>query len=529
MTSAFGSNRFDSSPVFSGGSVVELEPADQHKSQTVVMNLQQRLQVVFAESYEIEREIGRGGSSTVYLARDLKHDRCVALKVLHPEFGCAVAADAFLREVQTTAQLQHPHILTLLDSGEVDGLLYFVTPYVEGETLRERLMWEKQLPVEDAVQICREVADALAYAHSQGMVHRDIKPENILLSGDHAVVADFGLARSVGGVGEDLGDGTATVAVGTPAYMSPEQAAGNADVDGRSDIYSLGCVLYEMLAGHSPFSGASPETVLKLQQTAEVQPITDHRPGLPAEVVGVLERALAKTPADRFARAQDMLAMLPFPSDIRPALVRSVAPVSERRWLVAPVFGFAAAAVLLLGLFVVSGAPMLRFLGDLFPLSSVSEASHSVAVLPFANISDEKGNDLFTVGVHEDVLTHLSKIGGLRVISRTSVMPYGSTELRLREIAAELGVTAILEGSVRRVGDRVRITAQLIDARTDRHLWAETYDRELTASNVFSVQTDVAEKIARALHATLATPQRFQHGDGSAEDLQSRSHFLVGS
>ena len=528
MTSPFGSNRFDSSPVLSGDLVIESERASQYESEMIV-NLQQRLQVAFAEFYEIEREIGRGGSSTVYLARDLKHDRCVALKVLHPEFGCAVVADAFLREVQTTAQLQHPHILTLLDSGEVDGLLYFVTPYVEGETLRERLMWEKQLPVEDAVQICREVADALAYAHLRGMVHRDVKPENILLSGDHAVVADFGLARSVGGVGEDLNDGDATMAVGTPAYMSPEQAAGNAEVDGRSDIYSLGCVLYEMLAGHSPFSGASPESVFKLQQTAEVQPITDHRPGLPAEVVGVLERALAKTPADRFARAQDMLAMLPFPSDIRPAMARSVAAISERPRLVAPLLGFAAVATLLLGLFAAWDGSTLRFLGNLLPASSVAAANHSVAVLPFVNMSDEKGNYLFAAGVHEDVLTHLSKMGSLDVISRTSVMSYESTGLRLREIADELGVTAILEGSVRRVGDRVRITAQLIDARTDRHLWAETYDRELTASNVFSVQSDVAEKIARALHTALAPPQLVRDGDGSAEDLQIRSRFLVGS
>lgn len=509
--------------------MIELERADQRESQPVEMSLRQRLQAAFAGFYEIEREIGRGGSSTVYLARDLKHDRCVALKVLHPEFGCAVVADAFLREVQTTAQLQHPHILTLLDSGEVDGLLYFVTPYVEGETLRERLMWEKQLPVEDAVQICREVADALAYAHSQGMVHRDIKPENILLSGDHAVVGDFGLARSVGGFGEDLGEGDATVAVGTPAYMSPEQAAGNAEVDGRSDIYSLGCVLYEMLAGHSPFSGASPETVLRLQQTAEVQPISDHRPGLPAEVVGVLERALAKTPADRFARAQDMLAMLPFPSDIRPALSRSVIAAPERRQSAAPVFGFALLATLVLGLAVFVGGPMLRFVGGLLPLSSGSAADHSVAVLPFANMSDGRENQLFAAGIHEDVLTQLGKMGNLKVISRTSVMSYESTRLRLREIAQELGVTAVVEGSVRRVGDHVRITAQLIDARTDRHLWAETYDRELTPSNIFSVQSDVAEKIARALQKTLSPPQRLRDEDGSAEDLQARSRFLVGS
>jgi serine/threonine protein kinase len=507
----------------------ELERMDDVVEQIVVTDLEQRLQAALGGLYAIEREIGRGGSSTVYLARDAKHERSVALKVLHPEFGCAVVAEAIQREFKTTAHLQHPHILMLLDSGEVDGLLYFVTPYVEGETLRERLMWEKQLPVEDAVQICREVADALAYAHSQGMVHRDIKPENILLSSDHAVVGDFGLARTVGGVGEDLGEGYATVAVGTPAYMSPEQAAGNAEVDGRSDIYSLGCVLYEMLAGHPPFSGASPESVFKLQQTAEAQPITDHRPGLPTEVVGVLERALAKTPADRFARAQDMLAMLPFPSDIRPAPAHSVAVGSQRRWSTAPVLGLAATAILVMGLFIAWGGSMFGFAGGLLPVSDASAPINSVAVLPFANMSDEEGNRLFAAGVHEDILTHLSKIGSLKVSSRTSVMTYESTGLGLREIAGELGVAAILEGSVRRVGDRVRITAQLIDARTDLHLWAETYDREVTAANVFSVQTDVAEKIARALRTELAPLQRPRDGEGPAQDPQVRSRFLVGS
>src|SRR5512136_3438958 len=239
----------------------------------------ERLQRHLEGRYRIERELGRGGMATVFLAADLKHERKVAIKVLDPEVAAAIGPERFLREIATVAKLTHPHILPLFDSGVADGLLFYVMPFVEGESLRDRITREKQLPVDDALRIAREVADALSYAHSRGVVHRDIKPENILLEEGHAVVADFGIARAAAGA-EKL---TATgVMVGTPAYMSPEQAAGSRELDGRSDLYSLGCVLYEMLAGQPPFTGPTAESVIFQHLNLTPRPIMELRPAVPA-------------------------------------------------------------------------------------------------------------------------------------------------------------------------------------------------------------------------------------------------------
>jgi serine/threonine-protein kinase len=252
-----------------------------------------------SDRYRLERELGQGGMATVYLARDLKHDRNVALKVLKPELGAALGAERFLAEIRTTANLRHPHILPLYDSGAAAEVLYYVMPFVEGETLRDRLEREKQLPLDDALQIAREVADALSYAHSRGVIHRDIKPENILLESGHAVVADFGIARAVSAAGGDRLTETG-LSVGTPTYMSPEQATGSAELDGRSDLYALACVLYEMLAGQPPFSGPTAESLVRQHIMVEAPPVTNLRPAVPAGIAAALQRALAKTPADRF-------------------------------------------------------------------------------------------------------------------------------------------------------------------------------------------------------------------------------------
>jgi serine/threonine-protein kinase len=288
-----------------------------------VSDVFERLRSALSDRYRIERELGSGGMATVYLAEDLKLDRKVALKVLKPELAAALGLQRFLREIKLTAQLQHPHILPLFDSGQAvvpplreaergtggEAFLYYVMPYVEGESLRDRLNREKQLPVDDALQIAREVADALGSAHKHDVIHRDIKPENILLEEGHAVVADFGIARAV-----DVAGGTKLretgIALGTPEYMSPEQAAGGRDLDGRSDIYSLGCVLYEMLGGHPPFTGVTVESSVSQHMTAEPRPVTQVRPTVPAEVVETISRLLAKAPADRFATGAEVADVL---------------------------------------------------------------------------------------------------------------------------------------------------------------------------------------------------------------------------
>jgi tetratricopeptide (TPR) repeat protein/tRNA A-37 threonylcarbamoyl transferase component Bud32 len=272
----------------------------------------ERLANALADRYAIERELGAGGMATVYLAEDLKHERKVAVKVLRPELAAALGTERFLREIRIAARLHHPHILPLYDSGEADGFLYYVMPFVEGESLRDRLNRDKQLPLNDALRIAREVADALSYAHGQDVVHRDIKPENILLESGHAAVADFGIARAISAAGGDKIT-TTGMAVGTPTYMSPEQAAGSGEVDGRSDVYSLGCVLYEMLAGQPPFSGPTVASVVQQHIAADPPTITNIRPSVPTEVVGILSNALAKTPADRYGRAEDFAEALAFP------------------------------------------------------------------------------------------------------------------------------------------------------------------------------------------------------------------------
>ena len=258
-----------------------------------------RVRSALAATYRLERELGQGGMATVYLAEDLKHRRQVAITVLRPELAAALGPERFLREIDTTANLRHPHILPLYDSGEADGFLYYVMPLVEGESLRARLDRQKQLPIDEALSIAREVADALGYAHQRGIIHRDIKPENILLEGGHAVVADFGIARAISSAGAEKLTATG-LSVGTPLYMSPEQAAGDANLDGRSDLYALGCVLYEMLGGQAPFTGPTAQSITRQHIMTDAPPVTNLRPTVPAEVAGALARSLAKNPADRF-------------------------------------------------------------------------------------------------------------------------------------------------------------------------------------------------------------------------------------
>src|SRR5881396_2287766 len=297
-----------------------------------VPDLLDSLREAVADRYAVERELGRGGMATVFLAEDLKHRRPVAIKVLHPELAAAVGADRFLREIEIAARLQHPHILPLYDSGTAAGFLYYVMPYVEGESLRDRLEREKQLSLEDTLRIAGEVAGALAYAHSHGVVHRDIKPENVMLSGGTAVVADFGIARAVTAAGDEHQLTQTGTVIGTPAYMSPEQATGNAEIDGRSDQYSLACVVYEMLVGEPPFTGPTAQAVIARHSLDMVSPPSIVRSTIPDATEDAILRALSKVPADRFATAALYAEALQQPSLATGPTRRVTRPTPTARW-----------------------------------------------------------------------------------------------------------------------------------------------------------------------------------------------------
>jgi formylglycine-generating enzyme required for sulfatase activity len=268
-----------------------------------------RLKSALSDRYTIEREIGAGGMATVYLAGDVKHNRHVALKVLRPELAAAVGGERFLREIEIAAQIEHPHVLTLIDSGDADGILYYVMPFVKGESLRDRISREEKLPIVDTIRLLRDVADGLAEAHRQGLVHRDVKPDNVLISGRHAVVTDFGVAKAVTSATEAQALTTAGVSLGTPFYMSPEQA-GAEPVDHRTDIYALGVMGYELLTGHPPFVGPSTPAVLIAQMTADPEPVTDHRPDTPAALAQLIMKCLAKKPEDRWKTTDEVLQQL---------------------------------------------------------------------------------------------------------------------------------------------------------------------------------------------------------------------------
>ena len=448
-----------------------------------------RLTAALVERYRIQRELGAGGMATVYLARDLRHDRAVALKVLRPELGQVLGPDRFLREIRTTAQLAHPHILPLHDSGEAAGFLYYVMPFVEGESLRARLSREKQLPLDEALRITREVADALGYAHSLGFVHRDIKPENILFEAGHAVVADFGIAKAIASAGSERLTESG-LAIGTPVYMSPEQAAGEGGVDGRSDLYSLGCVLYEMLAGEPPFTGPSAQAVVAKRLSTPAPRISILRDKVPAHVEQALDTVLARTPADRYVTAAHFAEALAHPEATGAALT-----VQRPAWWRRRAVRVAAAAIVLI---LIAGAVgrWLRpgALGSRNPRTAI-------AVLPLANFSAEGPHSYFAGALQGELINQLAKVAALSVIGRTSALTYAGTTKRLSQIGRELAVGSIVEGSVQVVGNRLRVDVQLIDPATEKDVWAERYDT--TLDNAFEVQSEIAERVVAAVGARL--------------------------
>ncbi len=408
------------------------------------------LKATLPAHYRVERELGRGGMATVYLAHDTKHDRPVAIKVLRPDLAAALGVDRFLTEIRTTAALRHPHILPLHDSCQDARCLYYVMPYVEGESLRARIERERQLPVEEALRIAREVGDALHYAHGKGVIHRDVKPENILLEGGHALLADFGIARAVTAACKGTEKLTQTgMAVGTPAYMSPEQAAADPDVDARTDQYSLASVLYEMLVGEPPFTGATHEAILVQRFTQTPPHAVTKRPSLPLPLDRALVRALARNPAERFPTVERFLEALS------------------------------------------AGAT---------GVSGGGGEEKSVAVLPFLCMQGDPENQYFGDGIAEEIINALGHLPGLRVAARASAFAFRGRADDLRGIATQLNVRTVLEGSVRQSGNRVRVTAQLVDVDNGFQLWSERYDRELT--DIFAIQDEIATAIARRFEVT---------------------------
>jgi serine/threonine-protein kinase len=467
-----------------------------------VSDLLNQIQQVLGDRYIIEREVGRGGMAFVYLARDRRYERQVAVKVLDPEIATAVGAERFLREIRITAQLQHPHIVSLLDSGEARNLLYAVMPFVEGESLRDRLMASSRLSTTEAVRIAGEVADALDYAHRRGVVHRDIKPENILVSNGHAVVADFGIARAIGLAGGATLTGVG-FPIGTAAYMSPEQATAASPVDGRSDIYSLGCVLYEMLAGRMAFSGPSLKSVLTQHLTTDPPLVHISRPDVPQNIIAIVRRCLMKQPEERYQTAGELAEDLrgalsdlprlstpvPRPPPGEPEIESDGLLAAAGRWIVPA----AVLAILLLGVMFVYRQRAIggRAAGPAGPYSA------SVAVLPFTNLSGRAGDEYFSEGITDEIISQLAQVESLKVISRTSVLALKGSPLTLPQIAETLGVRHIVEGSVRRQGTRVRVTAELIEAASDAHLWSGSFEGDLADS--FRVQEEIARKVSGQL------------------------------
>ena len=456
-----------------------------------------RLAEALSGHYVIEREVGAGGMATVYLARDLKHDRQVALKVLRPELSAALGSERFPREIKFVAQFNHPHILSLYDSGEAQGFLFYVMPYVEGESLRDRLAREKQLPVADAIRIMKEVADALAYSHARGVVHRDIKPGNVLLSGRHAVVTDFGVAKAVtASAGKDLMT-TVGMAVGTPHYMAPEQAMGQGDIDQRADIYALGILTYEMLTGRTPFSAETAQGILAAHVMEAPKEIRELRPGVPEPLAQAIMKCLAKDPADRWQSADELLAHLDLiaatpsggmtPTHTRPVQgVTGVAASKRAKPLV-----WVAAAFVVLG----AGAGIwLATRGG-----GSSGRIQRIGVMPIEDIS---GKDSIFVTAMQDALTNaLSRLGAVGVASRSEMMRYKGSPKTDKEVAGELKLDALVEATVFRAGDVMRINVQFSDPVTTRSLWASTYNPNV--SNVLAAQDTVVGKIQRGIDSVL--------------------------
>jgi len=484
------------------------------------MELLEQLAAALGDRYRVERELGHGGMAVVFLAEDLKHRRRVAIKLLKPDLSAILGSERFFREIEIAATLQHPHILPLYDSGQAAGLFYYVMPFVEGESLRERLSGERQLSIDAALQITREVGSALQYAHEHGVIHRDIKPENIMLSAGQAVVADFGIARALQAANVEQLTLTGMV-IGTPQYMSPEQAAGEM-VDGRSDQYSLACTLYEMLIGEPPFTGPSSQAVIARHSLEPVPGLRVVRQAVPPAVERAVTRAMAKLPADRFASVKQFLdalespeatwigAPLAAPSRSRPGtrvgrrvlagLAASVAVVTATWWLV-------------------TGHTKNQVLRASSPITAV-------AVLPFRDLASSPDSAYLGEGMTEGLIADLAQVGALKVISRSSGAVAQGKARSLAELARDLGVEAVVQGSIRRSGDTVRVSVGFLHAPDSAVLFTRDYHARL--GELPDLQRQITVDITSSISASLEGTERSRLDARREVDQRAYDAYLRG-
>ena len=428
-----------------------------------------------ASRFVVERELGSGGMATVYLARETKHERHVALKIMRPEVASAFGAERFLREIGIAARLSHPHLVPLIDSGETDGTLYYVSAYVPGGSLRDRLEREGRLPVEDAVRITEEICAGLDFAHRAGFMHRDVKPENILFADGLALLADFGVARACDPAPDDTLMTTPGIAIGTPAYMSPEQAAGETGCDSRSDVYSLACVLFEMLTGEQPFAGRTSREVMVKHVIEPARRVRALRPEVSESLDAAIAQALEKDPERRFPSAA----------------------------------AFAAA---------------LRAQRRTHP--TVTAAAPGIAVLPFVNTSADAENEYLSDGLTDELINAIAGVQGIRVASRTSVFALKGKPQDVRAIGALLDCAYVLEGTVRRAGSQLRITAQLTSTQDGRLLWSQRFDRQL--DDVLAIQDEIARTIVNTLRAGALGEVVEPAAERHTQNVRAYSLFLKG-
>jgi eukaryotic-like serine/threonine-protein kinase len=491
------------------------------------MELRVQLAAALGDRYRVERELGHGGMAVVFLAEDLKHRRRVAIKLLKPDLSAMLGGERFFREIAIAATLQHPHVLPLYDSGEAAGLLYYVMPFVDGESLRERLTREEQLPIDAALRVTREVGSALQYAHEHGVIHRDIKPENIMLSAGQAVVADFGIARALDAAGVEQLTQSGLV-IGTPQYMSPEQASGG-KVDARSDQYSLACTLYEMLVGEPPFTGPSSQAVIARHSLEPVPHLRVVRQTVPQAVERAVIQAMAKVPADRFSSIQQFLDALEsterashgatvsshatIPTEARsPARTRlgwqvlialaAAAVVAAATWWIAPRHGENRA-------------------------HPTPGAITAVAVLPFQDLATGPDSAYLGEGMTEGLIADLAQVGSLKIISRSSgAVAAQGTARSLANLATELGVDAVVRGSIRRTGDTVRVSLGFLHAPDSAVIFAREYQARL--GELPDLQRQIAVDLTGSISARLKETERSRLETRRKVNQQAYEAYLRG-